>query len=64
MAWQTRVHISIHRLNMEQTHKETSCAMNHTVSKLYRIVFWSARHLYKQLVRIVLIVGLVFKYVA
>ena len=36
--------------------EETSCGMDRTVSKLYKIVFWSAIHLNKWLVGIPLFV--------
>ena len=35
-------------------HEETSCVLDHTVSKLYRIVLWSVIHLCKKLVGILL----------
>ena len=30
----------------ETNHEETSCEMDHTISKLYRIVIWSVQHLH------------------
>ena len=41
VAWWTRVQIHIRNSKNGTNHEETSCGMDHTVGKLYRIVLWT-----------------------
>ena len=52
----TCVHIHMGNSKNGTNHEETSCSMDHTASKLYRIVVWCVRHLSKWLIGISLFI--------
>ena len=45
VVMKSQVQIRMRNSKNGTNHEETSCGMDRTVSKLYRIVRWSVRHL-------------------